>query len=41
MGENEDLAESLIFELSQDDLATMDEEVELNLQALASIGFSF
>jgi cyclic-di-GMP phosphodiesterase, flagellum assembly factor TipF len=41
MGENEDLAESLIFELSQDDLAAMDEEVELNLQALAAIGFSF
>ena len=41
MGENEDLAESLIFELSQDDLAAMDEEVELNLRALAAIGFSF
>ncbi len=41
MGENEDLAESLIFVLSQDDLAAMDEEVELNLQALAAIGFSF
>ena len=41
MSENEDLAESLIFELSQDDLADMDEEVELNLQALAAIGFSF
>ncbi len=39
MSENEDLTDSLIFELGQDDLLEMDTEVEHNLRALAAAGF--
>ncbi len=41
MAENVELAPNLVFEFAQDDIANMSEDVAVNLQKLAELGFRF